>query len=126
MEKKVILEFDYMHRNTVCSTVKLYENLEVEVVDFTDYILYKAFGNWSDKVSLNDIHDFFDSRVFPETRVNAKQLLNDVGLTSYNSRTLVEITHGIMDDDFFWIRFPEERDTLTWEKVRSNNVTHNK
>lgn len=47
-------------------------------------------------------------RVFPETRVNANQLLASLGLNSYNRWAIVRKTHGVMADDEIWLRFKGE------------------
>ncbi|WP_257008320.1 hypothetical protein [Bacillus sp. FJAT-45350] len=39
--------------------------------------------------------------MFPETRVNADELLASLGLNSYNRWAIVRKTHGVMADDEF-------------------------
>lgn len=40
-----------------------------------------------------------------------------MGLTEYNPVAIARITHGILTDDYTWIRF-KENDNLTWNNVR--------
>lgn len=116
MDQEVIMEFDYMMKDTVCSTVKLYRGGRVEVADFTDVIVKRPFGVWGDRATVKDIGDLFEFRCFPRTRANCKELLADIGLEEYNPRSIIAVTHGVMADDLFWIRFANERH-LTWEDV---------
>lgn len=55
-------------------------------------------------------------RVFPETRVNASELLTALGLNSYNRWAIVRKTHGVMADDEIWLRFK-------WETLKHRDVT---
>jgi hypothetical protein len=46
----------------------------------------------------------------------APEYLETLGLTAYDPWKIVEITHGVMWEDFLWIKFPGE--TLSWEDVK--------
>lgn len=54
-------------------------------------------------------------RTFPETRMNRDELLESLGLNSYNRWAIVRKTHGVMADDEIWLRFKGE--TLTHKDV---------
>jgi hypothetical protein len=42
--------------------------------------------------------------------------LEDMGLSAYNPWEIVKITHGVMLEDFVWIRFDGE--DLKWNDVK--------
>lgn len=59
-------------------------------------------------ISKEELEKWLKWRTFPETRVNAKELLASLGLSSYNRWGIVRKTHGVMADDEIWIRFKGE------------------
>lgn len=59
-------------------------------------------------ITKDEIERWLKWRVFPETRVNADELLNSLGLNSYNRWAIVRKTHGVMADDEIWLRFKGE------------------
>lgn len=125
--KKLIYEFDYMYRNEICTNVKVFDidgREVVEIKDFKENDFYKAFGNWSHSVTVDDVEKFLESRCVPRNRQNVKNLIDASGSTvGFNARFFINVTHGTMADDEFWIRFTNERN-LTWQDVRVwNNVT---
>jgi hypothetical protein len=60
--------------------------------------------------------DFIKERCFEECNGNAKMFLEDMGLSAYNPWEIVKITHGVMLEDFVWIRFDGE--DLKWNDVK--------
>lgn len=40
-----------------------------------------------------------------------------MGLTEYNPVAIARVTHGILTDDYTWIRFKEDG-SLTWNDVK--------
>ena len=59
-------------------------------------------------ITKDEIERWLKWRVFPETRVNADELLAALGLNSYNRWAIVRKTHGVMADDEIWLRFKGE------------------
>lgn len=59
-------------------------------------------------ITKEELERWLKWRVFPSTRVNAKELLAKLGLNSYNRWAIVRKTHGVMADDEIWIRFKGE------------------
>ncbi|MBM7656222.1 hypothetical protein [Neobacillus cucumis] len=55
-------------------------------------------------ITKDELEKWLKWRVFPETRVNCKELLQLLGLNSYNRWAIVRKTHGVMADDEIWIR----------------------
>ena len=59
-------------------------------------------------ITKEELERWLKWRVFPETRVNADELLASLGLNSYNRWAIVRKTHGVMADDEIWLRFKGE------------------
>ncbi|WEG19268.1 hypothetical protein PQ478_21520 (plasmid) [Alkalihalophilus pseudofirmus] len=59
-------------------------------------------------ITIVELEKWLKWRVFPETRVNADELLAALGLNSYNRWAIVRKTHGVMADDEIWLRFKGE------------------
>lgn len=107
--------FDYMQKDTVLAKITVNEDNTISLVNYTDDIVDRPFG-----VNLNptmeDVNDLFKERVFPKERYNVKQILKDKPY-GYNPFSIICDTHGILVDDFYWIRFNDEKN-LTWDKVK--------
>ena len=105
MEKSLAYAFDYMLDGTVCSVVYVYQDGSVVVDDKTEYIVERPFGSWGSEATIEDVEKLFESRCFPRTRGNCKQILKSGGIDFYNPIEIVRKTEGRMTDDSFWIRF---------------------
>lgn len=60
--------------------------------------------------------DFLESRCMDKHRTQINEYLNDLGLTEYNPYEIVKKTHGVMWEDFMWLKFPNE--DISWEDVK--------
>lgn len=113
LKREVHLKFDYMEMDSRVAQVILYNDGKVTCELFTDDIMDNPL---SMGVTLEGLGDFLKSRCFPETRGNAKQLLEYLGLTEYSVLAIVMKTRGVQNDDFYWIRV--EGDMTKWEDIR--------
>ncbi|MFB5762353.1 hypothetical protein [Paenibacillus medicaginis] len=59
-------------------------------------------------IDVLDVLDYLESRCFPRTRHHADKLLKTLGLTEYDPVEIVKKTHGVIYDDYVWIRFDGE------------------
>lgn len=116
MDSEVVYEFDYLYMNEVKAHVKLLTNGRVEVENYVDNPLFLPFGV-NQHPTLVDLDRFYESRCFPETRFNCKEVLESGGMTEYIPYNIVRETRGFMVDSCFWIRFDNEPD-LTFEDLR--------
>ncbi|MFB5265251.1 hypothetical protein ACE41H_00405 [Paenibacillus enshidis] len=66
-------------------------------------------------ITLSDVVDYFESRCFPRTRHHADKLLKTLGLSEYDPNEIVKKTHGVLYDDYVWLRF--EGEELTCKDV---------
>lgn len=105
MDKTVAYSFDYMCKDELCSTVTVYQDGTVDVKDYTDEIIKLPFGSWGNEAELKDVEEFFESRCFPRTRANCKQILESGGLQFYNPIEICRKTQGRLMEDLFWINF---------------------
>lgn len=111
---KVLMEFDYMWENEVCTHVIVYIGGVVKATDYTNVIIKRAFGTWTDNVTFDKVQRLFEYRCMPSNRANIKELLDG---RDFSAKWVVQnINHGVMASDKHWIRFSYEKD-LTWEKV---------
>ena len=102
-EKRLPLRIKYMHNNSLCTLIDVDEiNRKVEVVNFTDNIILRAFGA-NDSPGYDDYVEFLKSRCFPESRDKMKLILKDLNLPFYDPLMIIEKTEGRMAEDNFWI-----------------------
>ena len=79
-------------------------------------VIELPFG-FREDITLEDVYQFLESRCMPKGRKDQMQeYLVGLGLEEYNPWKIVKKTHGVMWEDFLWLRFPEEE--LTWEDVK--------
>ena len=109
-----MLSFYFMYKDIPTTKIKFLPNLEVSAENLVDDLLLTAFGSY--QPTINDVFDFLEERVFPRTRANADDLLKKLGLSKYEPIEIIKTTHGVMWEDFHWIKF--EGEELTYDKVR--------
>lgn len=109
----------YMYKDTVSAKIVV-NPPEVWVENYTEDLVKRPFGVF-EKPTFQQFKDFLESRCFPKTRFNCRQLLQDADLDCYNPFQIVQLTHGAMSDDVFWIRF--EGENLTWSQVNPRVLT---
>ncbi|MNC54956.1 hypothetical protein D3C75_1044590 [compost metagenome] len=60
------------------------------------------------KIQVSDVLDYFETRCFPRNRHHANKILQSMGLSEYVPTEIVKQTHGVMYEDYVWIRFEGE------------------
>ena len=94
----------YMYNATPCSDIDVnFLDRKIRVRNYTDDPLHRAFGVLTDP-TWNDFEDFLEYRCFPNTRGDAKRLLNQLGVDSYDPLQIIEKTRGKITDDNMWIK----------------------
>ena len=102
-----ILKFEFYEKDKLCTRVFVnYSSGVVDVENFTDDVIEQAFGNR--KVCIEDVDDFFRSRIFAETRVDKDTLLGMLGLKVYDPEVICRKTHGMLVHDFNWVKFDDD------------------
>ena len=103
-----VIEFDYLYKDDIMSHVVVdYSTHKVDVVNYTDRILFTPFGV-NTNPTIADFEHFLETRCFPKERRNCKQLLKDLDLINYSPLLIVMKTHGRQFEDYCWIKFKGE------------------
>lgn len=103
-----IIEMQYMRKKKVLADITAnYENETVSVEVYTDDPVYMPFGI-NKNPNFDDYKFFLESRCFPKTRHNAKQLLDDLDIQYYEPFYIIQKTHGLLFEDYCWIKFKDE------------------
>lgn len=69
-----------------------------------------------DNPTVEQMYDFIESRCMPKERTQLPEYLSDLGIDEYNPWEIVKLTHGVMWEDYLWLKFPGEN--VTWEDVK--------
>jgi len=68
-----------------------------------DTIPFGLFRN-SDTESMFKVIEWFSDRVFPEERVDCKELLEELGLERYDPWEIAKLTRGTLMTDGWWLK----------------------
>lgn len=63
-----------------------------------------------------DYEHFLTTRCFEPSRPDKVEMLKSLKVDYYNPAKIVRATHGVMNDDYVWLRFPGE--TITFKDVQ--------
>ena len=107
------MSFDYMRRDDVMAHVTVSFD-GISVINYTDSILNRPFGS-NIKPTIRDVECLFEERCFPQGRGDMRDMILHLP-TGYDTLAILEETHGVLVDDYFWIRFEGEK--LTWDDVK--------
>ena len=97
------LNLELLHSNTLLCVYMISAD---KTVDFT----YNAntdipiLTRTDRRLKIEDIYYLIRSRVFPDNPAVAPYELMRLGLHEYNPYEIIEITHGIMPTDSYWLR----------------------
>lgn len=67
-------------------------------------------------VNGDDVYSFLIERVFDFGRGDRDELLSLLGLKEYNAYEIAKKTHGILFQDFIWLKFDD--DEIEWAEVK--------
>ena len=82
----------YLFRQQVSTVIDVnFLEQKIKIRNFTDDLIRRAFGV-IENPSWEDFEIFLQDRCFPSTRGNAKDILRELGLTSYDPLQIVEKT----------------------------------
>ncbi|MFC3750286.1 hypothetical protein [Paenibacillus sp. GCM10012306] len=103
------LEFEVLEHDRVIAKVKLdYMNQNVDVWQDEEVLpVFLPFPG-KQKVLVGDVLDYFESRCLPRTRHHIEKVLHALDLQDYVPTDIVKQTHGVLYDDYVWIRFSGE------------------
>lgn len=99
----ITMRMNYMYKEELCTTIDVdFMHKKVYVENQTDNILHRAFGVVQDP-DWERFEEFLESRCFPRSRANLKEILRDIGVDSYDPLQIIEKTGGRMAEDKQWI-----------------------
>lgn len=106
------MKFQIMWKNKEVATVETFKDTDAVTIkrspDFPQFL--------NNTVDRRRVYEFIKSRCVEENRADIKAILSEMKLAEYNPWKMVQITHGVDWDDFYWIRF--EGEDIRWEDVR--------
>ena len=99
------LRITYMYHQHPCTVIDVdFLNQRVIVQNKTKDILHRAFGI-VEHPTWDDFELFLKDRCFPSTRGDAKAILKDLQLTSYDPLQIAEKMKGRTAEDDMWMKF---------------------
>lgn len=114
-DKRFTLLFSVMWKAEKVSDI--YKDMatgEYLVLNYTDDLVKLAFAGGS--VTEDRIYDYFESRCIDRARPDMKERLQEIGLNTFNPYKIAKVIHGVLWDDYQWIKFPG--DSIGWEDVK--------
>ncbi len=109
-------KFSAMWKDELTAEVEFsYPENYVKVKNYSNDVIKIPFGV-NNNPNIRDLEDFLEDRCFPRERHNCKEILRELGLMMYDPIEIIKITHGIILEDFMWIKFYGE--DLNYEDVR--------
>lgn len=112
------MHFYVMWKDEKTAEVEISEDRkDVRITKYSDDISKMPFGG--DKLDLERVYNFIEGRYFERGRPDIMERLEDIGLTEYNPWEIIKKTHGVMWEDYLWVKFDGEE--LTWEDVKARD-----
>lgn len=103
--KNYTMRIDYKLGRQVCTVIYVnFEKGEIVIQNRTEDILNRAFGA-NTAPTWQDFEQFLVSRCFPENRGYAKQILQNLGIGSYDPLAIAEATSGKTAEDNMYLIF---------------------
>ena len=104
-----------MYLNEIVAIVKLsLDKKHIEYTKVKEDGVYQPFSG--DKLDLERFYRFIKSRCYEDNRADISNILKIMNLKSNNPYEVIEITHGVTFEDFFWIK--KDYENLKWEDVK--------
>lgn len=104
----------YWKNEKTSDVVIVSDRSKVEYKRYSDEICEAPFG--FDNPSFEQMYRFLESRCMPKGRQQLQEYLDDLGLAEYNVYEILRKTHGVMWEDFLWLKF--EGESVTWDEVK--------
>ena len=99
------LRITYMYQQHPCTIIDVdFLNQSVLIQKKTKDMHHRVFGV-IENPTWNDFEMFLKDRCFSSTRGNAKEILKELQLTSYDPLQIVEKTRGRTAEDNMWLKF---------------------
>ncbi len=103
-ESHFTLRLIYMYRQFPCTNIDVdFMSKKIEIQNRTDDIIHRAFG-LVENPDWEQFEEFLRLRCFSENRGNKKEILRELGISSYDTLQIIEKTQGRISDDDMWIK----------------------
>ena len=102
--------FTVMWKDDVMADVRLYDKRRKVEIQKHENPFYGG------EVTVERVYRFLEGRCMERNRPCLPEYLEWLGLKEYNPYEIVKITHGVMWEDFQWLRFPGE--DISWKDVK--------
>lgn len=114
----ITMRMVFMYREKECTVIDVdFLHKKIYIRNKTKDILHRAFG-MVEEPDWQDFEDFLESRCFPVTRANLKQILRDLDLQYYDPLQIIEKTEGRMAEDHQWLRIQYREEVLAqWKSL---------
>lgn len=100
----------FYNGNILETTINVdYKTQAIQIENHTDDIIHLAFGV-NTNPTWEDFEDFLEDRCPPRSRQNIKEILQHLGVQSYDPIAIIEKTEGRMAEDKSWMELDWERD----------------
>lgn len=113
-------KIEYFHKDELCSEITINDE-NVSVTNFTEDVVLTAFGV-NNNPSFEDLKDFLENRCFPRGRANCKEILKYLGVDYYDPFQICYVTHGVIQGDYFWMRWEDQQDVNWNDTIQSMYV----
>lgn len=109
--------FEIYHKYELIADVYM-DNIN-RTVRLNQYSKYKHLRMFmKDEITVDEVLDWIEERCFPKTRANCKEILSMLGLEVYDAIDIAKATHGLLMDDYIWIKWLGEDITYDEIKIR--------
>lgn len=108
--------FEVLYKDTVTAKVEIRGN-KTHIKRFDKCPIHCLFP--TEEMDTYGALEILEGRCFPRNRDNLEELLHKLGLKTYHPLDIIRKTHGLMRNDFVWIRFQGEN--LKYDDIKIRN-----
>lgn len=114
-------KMDIYEKDTILTTVVV-NSVDFSTFSVLSYDLTNIMQPFHTGITeLKQVQDFLQDRTFDKARPDKNKLLGMLGLKTYDVFQVALKTHGILLNDYLWLRFDDE--PFTWEDAYA--ILHN-
>lgn len=107
----ITMRMHFLHEDQVCTVIDVdFMHKKIYIRNKTKDLIHRAFGVLENP-AWEDFETFLESRCFPRSRANLKNILRDIGVPEYDPLQIIEKTGGRMAEDHQWIQIFYKDDT---------------
>lgn len=111
---------EVFNRDELICTMLVDETLQtIKVQNFVEpsgIMLYLLPFGYDLNPTWQDYEYYLSTRCFESCRPDKAEMLKSLGVPYYDPALIIRATHGVMNDDYVWFRFPGE--TISFKDVQ--------